>query len=129
MDLNDLVKNPDQIKQLITVLQQLLPSESKPQNDDEAEEFHNPIRTKGGKKNFSQGRPNKFESMMEKGMHKDDIEIDKKLSAHPPVARSRDFQTMKVKCRVCGREEDVNPSLLTSESSRFKCNNCSTSAG
>jgi len=128
MDLNELMKNPDQIKQLISVLQQLIP-EQKQQSEDTDESFVNPIRTKDGKKNFSQKRPNKFESMSEKGMHKDDIEIDKKLSKHAPVARARDFETMRVKCRVCGKEEDVSPSLVNESSARYKCNNCSTSAG
>lgn len=127
MDLNELTKNPEQLKQLISVLQQLLPK-SDNENSNSEENFQNPIRTKGGKTNFSQSRPNKFENMMEKGMHKDDIEIDKKLSSHPPVARARDFQTIRVKCRVCGKEEEINPSL-SSETTRYKCNNCSTSAG
>lgn len=132
MDLNELMKNPDSIKQLISVLQQLLPTDAdtkENQNQSDQENFHDPVRTKTGKKNFSQTRPNKFDAMSEKGMHKDDIEIDKKLSKHPPVARARDFETMRVRCRVCGKEEEVNPSLVTSEASRYKCNKCSISAG
>lgn len=130
MDLNELMKNPDSIKQLISVLEKLLPENSTSKNTEEnIDEYHDPVRTKTGKSNFSRARPNKFESMSEKGMHKDDTEIDKKLSKHPPVARARDFQTIRVKCRVCGDEQDVSPSLVTSEVSRYKCNKCSVSAG
>lgn len=130
MDLNDLASNPDQLKQLITVLQQLLPKETSEESEaqDETEEFTNTaIRTKNSKKRPKQA-VNKFLEMSEKDMHKDDTRIDKMLAKHPPVMRSREFEPIAVICRVCGKTETVNPSIIENKS-RYKCNKCSTSAG
>jgi hypothetical protein len=130
MDLNDLANNPDQIKQLISVLQQLLPKEtpSEELSTQEEEEFSNTaIKTKNSKKRPKQS-VNKFLEMTEKDMHKDDTRIDKILSKHPPVMRSREFEPIEVRCRVCGNTETVNPSIVENKS-RYKCNKCSTSAG
>lgn len=130
MDLNDLANNPDQIKQLIAVLQQLLPKEtpSDPSTQEETEEFSNTaIKTKNSKKR-SKESVNKFLEMSEKDMHKDDTRIDKILAKHPPVTRSREFETIEARCRVCGNTETVNPSIVENKS-RYKCNKCSTSAG
>lgn len=130
MDLNELIKNPEQIKNLIQVLQTLLPEtqNSKTQEPQEEEEFTAPLRTKGSKRTTKQSK-NKFMDMPEKDMHKDDIIIDKKLAKFPPVARARQFELVEVKCRVCGRTETVSPSLVHEGVERYKCNNCSTSAG
>jgi transposase-like protein len=62
-------------------------------------------------------------------MHKEDVAIDKKLAKFPPVSRARQFEMVEVKCRVCGRTETVSPSLVFEGLERYKCNNCSTSAG
>ena len=131
MDLNDLANNPDQIKQLISVLQQLLPkgsSSNDTQDTEEEEEYSNPaIKTKNSRKRSKQS-VNKFLTMTEKDMHKDDTRIDKILAKHPPVMRSREFEPIQVKCRVCGETETVNPSIVENKN-RYKCNKCSTSAG
>jgi hypothetical protein len=71
---------------------------------------------------------NKFLLMPEKDMHKTDIAIDRKLSVVPPTDRTRQYNPVSVKCRVCGKEEKVNPRYLDSKD-RYKCNKCSTSAG
>lgn len=130
MDLNELMKNPEQIKNLIQVLQTLLPEtqNSQAEESQEEEEFTAPLRTKGSRRKTKQAK-NKFMDMPEKDMHKDDIAVDKKLAKFPPVARARQFELVEVKCRVCGRTETVSPSLVFEGVERYKCNNCSTSAG
>lgn len=131
MDLNELMKNPEQIKNLIQVLQALLPGDgakdSAPAEEDE-QEFSAPLRTKGNKRKVAKFK-NKFTDMPERNMHKDDIAIDKKLSKFPPMDRTRNFEMIDVVCRVCGKKETISPSLLFDTPSRYKCNNCSTSAG
>lgn len=128
MDLNDLAKNPEQLKNLIQALQALLPNETEDAREPEAEEFTAPLRTKGSKRKITKSK-NKFVDMPEMNMHKDDVAIDKKLAKHPPVSRTRDFEMVDVVCRVCGRKETISPSLLFDAPNRYKCNNCSTSAG
>lgn len=127
MDLNELGKNPEQIKQLIGLLQQLLPDDSQESSNND-EEFSPVMRTKGQKAKKTKHQ-NKFLSMREKDMHKDDTKIDKLLCQSGPVSRSRDFSLIKVTCRVCGKTEEINPVLLFDAPNRYKCNNCSTSAG
>lgn len=79
-------------------------------------------------KNSSSKFENKFLNMREAIMHKDDTEIDKKLNRIPPTQRSRRFQYVDVKCRVCGKTEKVTPGLAESRD-RYKCNRCSASPG
>lgn len=119
--------SPNQIKQMINMLKQMLPEEA----DDAAPEVEvhkdaNPIRTVNKKPKQT---INKFDEMMEAHLHKADTEIDKKLSKYGPTPRLRKFTPLKVKCRVCGKQEEVNPSVLTDTPERYKCNNCSRSAG
>jgi formylmethanofuran dehydrogenase subunit E len=71
---------------------------------------------------------NKFLSMPEKDMHKADTAIDKKLAVVPPTDRTRQYNPVSVRCRVCGKEEKINPRYLEAKD-RYKCNKCSTSAG
>jgi hypothetical protein len=127
MDLNDLTKNPDQLKSLITLLQSMLPSDD---SNITSEKQSSPIKTRGRRKTKAgEQSSNKFLQMSEKDMHKDDISVDKKLSKFPPVARSRSFHMIDVTCRVCGRKETISPSLLFEAPERYKCNNCATQAG
>lgn len=142
MDLNDLIKNPDQIKNLIEVLQALLPKEQEDTGSIVAESktksknstrSTSTIKTRGGQKrrksNGSEGL-NKFESMSEFAMHKEDSAIDKVLSKIPPVARTRDeAEPVDVVCRICGKKERVSPSLIFDSISRYKCNTCATQSG
>lgn len=131
MDLNQLSNNPEQIKQLIGILQQLLPK------DEQKEETTEPAKAspaefqssfKNNRKNQYGMDRNKFEDMPERNMHKEDSLVDKQLIKHPPVARSREFEPVKVTCRVCGKTETINPSLVES-ANRYKCNRCAASAG
>lgn len=117
----------DDIKQLIAILQKGLSDD--PVEDQEYEEPA-PKQKKSPKKSTKQKRKkaNLFENMTEATMHKDDVEIDRRLRKFPPTQRSRSYRPLKVRCRVCGREEGVNPSLVESVD-RYKCNKCSTSAG
>jgi hypothetical protein len=120
--------SPKQIKQMISMLAAMLPKE-----EDEATEpaqpskqFNDVIKSK----NLDRGskRVNKFEQMAEFSMHKEDVEFDKKVARQPPVPRTRSFNAVKVRCRVCGKEESVNPGLIDSID-RYKCNKCSAMAG
>ena len=136
MDLNDLLKNPDQIKTLISVLQTLVDSTEgqTDHSEDEPKPKKTKERTKGTtasikKTKQSSGRENKFLSMPEKNLHKEDIEIDRKLHKLPPTPRSRKFNSIRVTCRVCGKTESINPSYMTTERDRYKCNKCSGAAG
>ena len=128
MDLNDLAKNPEQIQNLITLLQSLLPSQTN--DSDQKPQINNKIRTKSKKRSKQDSSTiNEFEKMPEFRMHKEDVKIDKMLSQTPPTARMRQFELVDVVCRVCGKKESVSPSLVFDSPSRYKCNNCSTSAG
>ncbi len=125
MDLNQLSNNPEQIKQLIGLLQSLLPDT---ENQKEKSVDGESVSYLNSRKKSDTQHHNKFLSMPEMNMHKEDHELDKKLSKHAPVARSREYDPIEVTCRVCGKKEIINPSLVES-ASRYKCNKCSSSAG
>lgn len=117
MDLNSL--QPEQIKGLISLLQELLPKET-----EQEEPITAPTQKKSKK---SQSKfVNKFDSMSEFRMHKEDRAVDEKLAQMPPVPRTRKFVPVSVVCRVCGRKESVNPALIDSIE-RYKCNKCCSS--
>lgn len=135
MDLN--TNNPDDIKQLISLLQKLLPVEDSQEQTKskrsksrkrKVDEFNNPnIQTKSPKR--IEQTKNKFLDMPERNLHKEDTEVDKKLSKHPPTPRNRHFTPVDVRCRVCGKHESVNPAIIPESKDRYKCNKCSSSAG
>lgn len=125
MDLN--FKDPEQIKQLISLLQNLLPEENK--EEEEEEEFSSKIKTKTRSSKSKNNAKNKFLQMPERNMHKDDIEIDKKLAVNAPTPRTRKFEPVNVRCRVCGKQEKVNPGIVADSVDRYKCNKCAGSAG
>lgn len=130
MDLENLGANPEQIKQLISLLSALLPSD-KPKTADvpeEEEEDISPIKTKKVRQNKKKS-VNKFLNMPEANMHKDDIEIDKKLQKFPPTARNRPSNLVSITCRVCGKQEEIASVLASESRGRYKCNQCSTNPG
>jgi hypothetical protein len=129
MDLNDLIKNPEQIKGLIALLQSLVPEDNQT-NKEQPETNVSKMKTKsrGSRNKNKEDTNNKFLSMPEFSMHKEDSKLDKILCNKPPVARSRENSMIDVVCRVCGKKESVSPSLADAPS-RYKCNNCSTQAG
>ena len=125
----------DDIQQLIAILQRGLSTDSSDNNND-AQTTKSTRKTKQpkvSKKNTAEtSEPkayNKFDSMPENTMHKDDSRIDKLLIKHPPTQRSRDFETIQVICRVCGKKETVNPILVHESSNRYKCNKCARVPG
>jgi len=88
------------------------------------------IKTRNRSKVKMEKNVNKFEKRQEFGLHKEDSTIDQQLSKHPPVARIREnVEQVSVSCRICGRKEKVNPSLIFEGKNRYKCNRCSTQAG
>ena len=142
MDPNELLGGPEQIRALISLLQKMVGDADKNEIEKKTvvpKERTTTIKTKNRKRandqsnvtkpKNNQAAINKFESMSEFRMHKDDSLIDKKLSKIEPVARMRDFDFIDVVCRVCGKKENIAPALLFDIPSRYKCNNCSTSAG
>jgi hypothetical protein len=122
---------PEQIKQMITMLQSMLPQEATTTNVDTVDNkdapHNNNIKT--SKRRPQPSSVNKFDAMAEARMHKDDIAIDKKLNKYGPTPRTRKFEFINVKCRVCGKNETINPVLLYETPDRYKCNKCSGSAG
>jgi hypothetical protein len=139
MGIEDILKgsNPNEIKKLIALLQSMVdtvgePGDHSTEQDADEDESSSAMKTRSrklsgnskGKKTFK----NKFLTMPEKNMHKEDIEFDKKVAKHSPVPRNRTFKPIKVTCRVCGKSENINPSLVESIQ-RYKCNQCSTQAG
>lgn len=117
----------DDIKQLIAILQKGLTS------DDTTADDPAPIKRTRKSSPRAKSKPkvsqsNKFESMAEFKMCKEDLEFDRKVKKPPPSERLRDFEPIKVRCRVCGKNEKVAPDLVESID-RYKCNKCSTGAG
>ena len=115
----------DDIKALIAILQKGLIED----DGDVEEEKSRPIAKKRKASTPKKKKiVNKFNSMAEFNMCKEDIEIDKKIRKPPPSARNRPFDFIKVQCRVCGKSEQVAPSLVETIE-RYKCNKCATGAG
>ena len=131
MDPKDMLNDPEKIKDMIAMLQALLPqtedskTTTKRKNSKSAKAT--PAKAKKSKQT-PDNSGNKFLEMQEMYMFQDDAAIDKKLSKNPPIPRTRHFSSITVKCRVCGRSEEVNPGLVY-DSSRYKCNNCSSTQG
>lgn len=118
----------DDIKALIAILQKGLMDDD--DNDDEDIDIKpkKTINKKIKSKKSTPEKENKFLTMKEKDMFKSDVEIDRKLRVAPPTERSRHFTPLSVRCRVCGKQDQVNPNMIES-SERYKCNKCATSAG
>lgn len=125
--------DPQQIQQMILMLQAMLPKQEQGADDTPVKpEKKTSLKKNNQSKNGSKSKPtreNKFDTMMEARMHKEDIEIDRKLSTVPPVPRARPFEWISAVCRVCGRKERVNPVLITDTIDRYKCNKCCAGAG
>ncbi len=124
MDISQLAKDPKKLQELITLLSSMLPNET----DDTETEDDSPIKNSTKKFNTKKKRTNKFSDMPEASMHKEDIEIDKKLCKYPPTIRNRPVDFVEVTCRVCGKTEKISANMVDSRE-RYKCNNCSTSPG
>jgi hypothetical protein len=120
----------EQIKEMISLLQSML-TKDVPSGitDDEPKiaESNYSIKTRDKKPRVSS--INKFDSMTEANLHKDDVEIDKKLAKYAPTPRVRKFQPISVVCRICGKKESISPTLIHDNVERYKCNKCSQGAG
>ena len=85
MDLSQFSKNPEQIRGLIALLESMLPKEDAVEDEDKRA---TPIETKAKKRPGKQIKKkpaetkNKFSSMPEFNMHKDDSAIDKRLEKY-----------------------------------------------
>lgn len=131
--------NPQQIQQMIQLLQAMLPAAGQsPTTSSEATNLEPMPKRKPRKKTANSSthnikskpvRENKFDQMAELNMHREDIAVDKKLAIQPPVPRARKFRMVKATCRVCGKTEEINPVLITDSLDRYKCNKCSAGAG
>jgi hypothetical protein len=122
MELENL--DPKQINALISLLSSMLPKEEEEQEISESVIKSKSVKAhKKGKKSV-----NLFDKMNVTNLHKDDSEIDKKLLNKVPSPRMRDFSLIRVICRKCGKTEEVNP-MLVSDKTRYKCNQCSGTAG
>ena len=123
----------EDIKQLIAILQRGLSSDSDESEDDVDEQpIKNTKKITKSKSTNSSKKPkrlNRFDQMMEKTMHKSDAQIDKLLNVHSPSIRTREFDPVRVQCRVCQKVEEINPSLILDSPSRYKCNKCSKGPG
>jgi hypothetical protein len=115
----------DDIKALIAILQKGLQDDD--DNDVDAKPKSSTKKSTPKTKKKKQA-VNKFNSMAEFTMCKEDVEIDKKIKKPPPSARNRPFDFINVQCRVCGKKEKIAPMLVESIE-RYKCNKCSTGAG
>ena len=122
------LKNED-IMAIISILQKGLEN-SEPNETEDEESNNTKIVDVGPIKKRTKKYANRFDKMSEKNMHKTDTEIDKKLWANNmPTDRSgRKYQPISVRCRVCGKEDQVSPFLIDS-TDRYKCNKCSGAAG
>ena len=113
------------IQQIIGLLSSLI--------EDDAPEAEPTPKAKATKRRRSKSKTtsnstNKFDTMDARHLHKEDTAIDKILSVKPPCPRTRQYSTIDVACRSCGKRETVNPVLVT-EASRYKCNDCARSGG
>lgn len=128
--------NNEDIKQLIAILQKGLSNENDSDQTEVKQEQTQPKRktkqTNSKKKASSKQSPksyNKFDSMPEHNMHREDSKVDQLLIKYPPTQRSREFEHINVVCRVCGKKESVSPTLVYEAPNRYKCNKCSRVPG
>lgn len=126
--------NNEDIKQLIAILQRGLTDSDDEDTESEPVKKQKTTKKSANIKNIDKvdnksKQINKFDTMMERDMHKNDSKIDQLLSVHPPTTRSREFEPVKVQCRVCQRVEEINPNLVFDSPGRYKCNRCSGAPG
>lgn len=120
----------EDIKQLISILQRGLVDE--PKSVEKAKKTvkkSTNIKNKKTKASQPRDTENKFISLGFHNLHREDVVIDKVLNKNPPTPRNREFRAIDVQCRVCGRKESINPSLLYESPDRYKCNKCASSPG
>jgi len=133
MDINKLKQDPEKIQQLIDLLGSLLSDTEQEPETTQKKRTKKKVTKKPRatrKKPDKQESTNKFLDMPEMNMHKEDSKIDEKLQQFPPTPRSRpSVESISVRCRICGREENISQGLLFEGANRYKCNKCSTQSG
>ena len=136
----DILKNPEQIKQLIGILSSLLPTDDL-DKETEAEPKkpktrRKPAQTKKTttnkstrfKKDTTQ-HTNKFVDMPESQMFRENPDVSQKLYQQPPMKRRPRKNKINVTCRICGKREEISSGLLYGDVDRYKCNKCCSNAG
>lgn len=136
----DILKNPEQIKQLIGILSSLLPTDGADEEIDTKPKKPKTRRrstqtkktttnkTTKFKKDTSQ-HTNKFVDMPESQMFREDPGVAKKLYQQPPMKRRSRKNKINVTCRICGKREEISSGLLYGDVDRYKCNKCCSNAG
>lgn len=139
---NKLPQDPEQIQQMIDLLQTMLDAQET--GDDPEPEVQPKTRRKKVAKKTTKKKTttrkrtskikeedssNKFLSMNEFNMYKENPEVAKKLYNQPPMRRRPTKNLVDVTCRVCGKREKVSSSLLYNGTERYKCNKCASSPG
>jgi len=136
----DILKDPDQIKQLIGILSSLLPKEEdeEPKTQPSKKRVVKKKTTKAtsSRKNVASAakkttstRVNKFVDMPESQMFKESSKVSKKLYQQPPMKRRPKQRKISVTCRICGKKEEIPSSLLHGDVGRYKCNKCCSNSG
>lgn len=127
MELDDL--DPKQIKALMGMLSAMLSKQGEANNNEEEED--SVIKSRSSKvkaKKIGKKTVNLFDKIDTANLHKDDAVIDKLLLNKQPSPRMREFELTQVTCRRCGKVEEVSPGYVM-DKRRYKCNECSGSAG
>ena len=140
---NKLPQDPEQIQQMIDLLQTMLEAQET-EDDSEPEVKPKTRRKKVSKKTATKKKTttrkrtskikeedsdNKFLSMNEFNMYRENPEVAKKLYNQPPMRRRPTKSLVDVTCRVCGKREKVSSALLYNGTERYKCNKCASSPG
>ena len=134
---DDIKNNPEQIKQMISLLSSMLEDtntepKTKRRSTKKKTAKRKTVKESTTTTRKSRKKPtttNKFDQMSESSMFKENPDTAKKLYSKPPMTRRPKKNLVNVKCRICGKEEKISASLLTSGIDRYKCNKCSSSAG
>ena len=114
----------EDIMALIAILQKGLTEDEEELQYEEA-----PPPKQRAQKKIKSKMVNKFDAMNERNMHKQDSKIDKLLWGDTqPTDRGRPSSLVQVRCRVCGKNEQISSSLIDSPE-RYKCNKCAGSSG
>ena len=121
----------EDIMALIAILQKGLTDDEEELQYEEGASSTKTKRKKAQKKTRPQPKKqiNKFDSMSERNMHRQDSKIDKLLWGETqPTDRGRSSGLIQVRCRVCGKNEEVSSSLVDNPE-RHKCNKCVATSG
>jgi hypothetical protein len=126
---DDLMKNPEQLKQMISLLSTMLEQAESTETEEFQQKQQKRVTPKRRGRKPKGTSVNKFDQMSEASMYRDDPDIAKKLYSKPPMQRRPKKSLVDVRCRMCGKQESVSASLIHGGLDRYKCNKCSSSAG